>query len=97
MFPRAARIFVGAEVMLGVTYFLIPPSLLRAAVYCTVSLGMVVAVVIGTRMWRPARPMAWYLIATGQLLFSIGDTINHYREWVRGTEVPFPSVATAST
>jgi diguanylate cyclase len=85
MFPRAARIFVGVEVALGVAYFLIPPSGVRAAVYCAASLGMVVAVVLGTRLWWPSRPTAWYLIASGQLLFSIGDTYSYYYyEWVRG-------------
>ena len=92
MFPRAARIFVGVEVVFGVAYFLLPPSLLRAAVYCIVSLSMVVAVVVGVRRWKPAQPMAWYLIAAGQLLFSIGDAINYYREWVLKAEIPFPSV-----
>jgi signal transduction histidine kinase len=93
MFPRAARIFVGVEVVFGVAYFLIPPSGLRAVAYSIVSLGMVVAVVVGVRRWKPAQPMAWYLIAAGQLLFSIGDAINYYREWVLGTEIPFPSAA----
>jgi hypothetical protein len=84
---------VGVEVMFGVAYFLIPPSGLRAVAYSIVSLGMVAAVVVGVRRWKPAQPMAWYLIAGGQLLFSIGDAINYYREWVLKTEIPFPSVA----
>ena len=92
MFPRAARIFVGVEVVFGVAYFLLPPSALRAATYSVVSLGMVVAILVGVRRWKPAQPMAWYLIAAGQLLFSIGDGINYYREWVLKTEIPFPSV-----
>jgi signal transduction histidine kinase len=93
MFPRAARVFVAAEVLFGVAYFLLPPSGLRAIAYNATSLGMVVAVVVGTRRWRPARPMAWYLIAAGQLLFSIGDVYSFYHEWVLKTELPFPSVA----
>ena len=97
MFPRAARIFVGVEVVFGVAYFLIPPSGLRAVVYSVVSLGMVVAVVVGVRRWKPAQPMAWYQIAAGQLLFSIGDAINYYREWVLETEIPSHRSATAST
>ena len=50
MFPRAARVFVAVELLLGVTYFLLPASRLRAVVYCAASLGMVVAVVVGTRI-----------------------------------------------
>jgi len=93
MFPRASRVFVGVEVAFGAAYFLLPPSGLRAAVYSGISLGMVVAVVAGVRRWRPAQPTAWYLIAGGQLLFSVGDAISYYREWVQHGEVPFPSLA----
>ena len=93
MFPLAARVFVAAELLLGIVYFMLPPSGLRAVAYCSASLGMVVAVVVGVRIWRPARPMAWYLIAGGQLLFTIGDAYSFYHEWVLGLEVPFPSIA----
>ena len=72
---------------------MLPPSGLRAVVYCATSLGMVVAVVVGVRMWRPSRPLAWYLIAVGQLLFTVGDAYSFYHEWVLGLEVPFPSIA----
>ncbi|HEV3505480.1 MAG TPA: histidine kinase [Actinomycetes bacterium] len=54
---------------------------------------MVVAIVIGTRVWRPSRPLAWYLIAFGQLLFTAGDAYSSFHEWVLGLEVPFPSIA----
>jgi hypothetical protein len=56
---RPARIFLAVELLLGAIYFLLPDSLLRAAVYCTMGLGMVVAVVVGTRLYRPSRPLAW--------------------------------------
>ena len=45
--------------LLGGAYFVLPPSGLRAVVYCATSLGMVVAVFVGVRMWRPSRPLAW--------------------------------------
>jgi hypothetical protein len=57
---------------------------------------MVVAVVVGVRRWMPSRPLAWYLIAVGQLLFTIGDAYSFYHQWVLGLEVPFPSIADAS-
>jgi uncharacterized membrane protein YjdF len=60
----------------------LPPSGLRAVVYCATSLVMVVAIVIGTRRWRPSSPMAWYLMAFGQLLFTIGDAYSFFYEWV---------------
>jgi signal transduction histidine kinase len=95
MFPRAARVFVAVELLLGVAYFLLPPSGTRAVVYCATSLGMVVAVVVGVRLWWPSRPLAWYLIAVGQLLFTVGDAYSYYHEWVLGLEVPSPSIADA--
>ena len=72
---RTARIFLAVELLLGVTYFLLPDSLLRAVVYCALGLGMVVAVVVGTRLYWPSQPLAWYLIAAGQLSFTVGDAI----------------------
>jgi signal transduction histidine kinase len=92
---RPARIFLAAELLLGATYFLLPDSLLRAAVYCTLGLGMVAAVVVGTRRYRPSRPLAWYLLAAGQLSVTVGDAINYTYQWVLELEPPYPSVADA--
>jgi hypothetical protein len=90
---RPARIFLAAELLLGIAYFLLPDSLLRAVVYCTLGLGMMVAVVVGTRLHRPAQPLAWYLLAGGQLSFTVGDAINYTYQWVLEVEPPYPSVA----
>jgi hypothetical protein len=95
MFPRAARAFLAVELLLGIAYFVLPSSGVRGAIYCATSLGMVVAVIVGTRRWRPSAPMAWYLIAFGQLLFTIGDAYSFFHEWVLHLEVPSPSVADA--
>jgi hypothetical protein len=92
---RTARICLAVELLLGVTYFLLPDSLLRAVVYCSLGLGMVVAVVVGTRLYWPSRPLAWYLIAAGQLSFTVGDAINYTYQWVLEVEPPYPSVADA--
>jgi signal transduction histidine kinase len=91
--PRAARIFLAVELVLGAAYFLMPDSLPRAIVYCTLGLGMVVAVVVGVRIRRPSRPLAWYLLAAGQLSFTVGDAINYTYEWVLQVPAPYPSVA----
>ena len=37
MFPRAARVFVAIELLMGVIYFLLPPSGLRGVAYCATS------------------------------------------------------------
>ena len=90
---RPARIFLAVGLLLGVTYFRLPDSLLRAVVYCALELGMVVAVVVGTRLFRPSKPLAWYLLAAGQLSFTVGDAINYTYQWVLEVEPPYPSVA----
>jgi signal transduction histidine kinase len=91
--PRVARGFLAVEVILGAGYFVLPPSLLRAVVYCAIELSTVVAMVVGVRLWRPSRPLAWYLLAAGQLSFTVGDAINYAYEWVLQLEAPYPSVA----
>jgi signal transduction histidine kinase len=91
--PRVARIFLAVVVVLGAGYFVLPPSLLRAAVYCAIELATVVALAAGARRWRPSRPLAWYLLAAGQLSFAVGDAINYAYEWVFHLEAPYPSVA----
>ena len=59
MFPRAARVFVAVSAScLGVRVLLAVPPGLRAVASGATSLGMVVAVVVGVRMWRPSRPLA---------------------------------------
>jgi signal transduction histidine kinase len=91
--PRVARMFLAVELVLAAGYFVLSPSALRAVVYCAIELGTVAALVIGARIWRPSRPLAWYLLAGGQLSFTIGDAINYTYEWVLHLEAPYPSVA----
>jgi signal transduction histidine kinase len=91
--PRVARIFLAVAVVLGAAYFALPPSPLRAVVYCAIELSTVAALAAGARIWRPSRPLAWYLLAAGQLSFTVGDAINYAYEWVFHLEAPYPSVA----
>jgi hypothetical protein len=98
--PRAARIFLAVELALGVAYFVLPASALRASVYCAIELGMVVAVVVGVRTYRPSRPWAWYLLAAGQLCFTVGDAILYAYEWALQVEAPsrrWPTPSTSSS
>ena len=90
---RPARTFLAAELLLGIAYFLLPDSLPGAVAWCMLGLAMVVAVVAGARLHRPAQPLAWYLVAAGQLSFTVGDAINYTYQWVLKVEPPYPSVA----
>jgi signal transduction histidine kinase len=93
--PRVARVFLAVELVLGAGYFVLPPSLPRALAYCGLGLGTALALAAGARRWRPSRPLAWYLMAVGQLSFVVGDAILYTYEWVLHLEAPFPSVADA--
>ena len=57
---------------------------------------MVMAVVVGTRLYRPSRPLAWFLLAAGPL-FTAGDAINYTYQWVFQVEPPYPSSPMSST
>jgi signal transduction histidine kinase len=87
------RVFLAVEAILTAGYFLMPPSSAKAACYSAVGVSSAAALVVGVRTYRPRRPLAWYLLAAGQLLFTSGDTINSAYQWVLKTEVPFPSSA----
>jgi len=93
--PKPLRIFLAAEALFTLGYFLLPPSGFKAASYAALGLTAVIAVVTGTRTYRPRRPQAWYLLAAGLLMLTVGDTVNNSYEWVLEQEAPFPSVADA--
>jgi signal transduction histidine kinase len=92
---RPLRIFLGAEALFTLGYFLLAPSAFKAASWAALGLTAAAAAVVGTRGQRPREPLAWYLLAAGLLTFTAGDTINNAYEWVFQLEAPFPSVADA--
>jgi signal transduction histidine kinase len=87
------RLFLAAEAVFTLGYFVLPPSAAKAACYTALGLVAVSAIVAGVRLHRPSRPLAWYLLATGQLMFSAGDSINNTYGWILHVEAPFPSIA----
>jgi signal transduction histidine kinase len=87
------RSFLTAEAVFVLGYFLLPPSELKTASYAALGLSSVVALVVGTRIYRPRQPLAWYLLAGGLLSLTVGDTINNGYEWVLQVEAPFPNLA----
>jgi signal transduction histidine kinase len=72
-------------------YFRIDGLLALNLAYDGIGLSSVVAIVLGVRLFRPSRAVAWYLLALGQLAFVAGDVVWSVLE-VAG-EVPFPSAA----
>ncbi|HSW42399.1 MAG TPA: EAL domain-containing protein [Patescibacteria group bacterium] len=81
---------VAAAAML--VHFALPTgSLEQGVLYSLVGLSAVVAIGTGLRVHRPARALAWLLIAASQLLFFAGDILWIWLESIG--ETPFPSVA----
>jgi diguanylate cyclase (GGDEF)-like protein len=68
------------------------PRLMTDLMYSLVSLSVCVAIVVAIRRYRPRAAVAWYLMAAGQALWVIGDSLFSYLEDVLHQE-PFPSVA----
>ena len=95
MRSRPLRLFLGAEVLFTLGYFLLPPSGLKAASYAGLGLAAAAALVVGARTFKPRQSLAWYLLAGGLFSLAAGDTINNSYEWVFKTEAPFPSPADA--
>jgi hypothetical protein len=88
------RVFLAVGVLLTLGYFILP-SAAKPACYAALGLAGAVALIAGVRLYRPSRPLAWYLLAAGQLLFSAGDAVNNTYAWILHVEPPFPSVADA--
>jgi diguanylate cyclase (GGDEF)-like protein/PAS domain S-box-containing protein len=91
--PPPWRIYLLGGCFVATAYFLATSPHLHHALYISLGLSSVVAVLIGVRRWRPRNAIAWYLLAGGQLGFVAADSIRAYYESVLGVEAPFPGLA----
>lgn len=95
----AWRIYLLLGVLTASGYFFIPSPDTRNLVYDVVNnvvgVSTVAAVLIGVRVFRPARALPWYLFATGLLLFVAGDLIVTTYEVFMRVRVPSPTLADA--
>jgi diguanylate cyclase (GGDEF)-like protein len=82
---------VGGSV-LAVGYFLLPPGVGKAVSYEAISLLAAVAIVVGVRRHRPARPALWYCFAAGQAGWGLGDAVYDFYQYALDAD-PFPSAA----
>ena len=94
---RLWLIFLVAGALATVAYFVINSAVGQAAVYSSVGLGSVVAVVVGTVVnpIERSRALSWWLIGGGVLMFVVGDIVWDVYEIGLDREVPFPSYADA--
>ncbi len=68
------------------------PRAVQDTVYDLVSLSVVVAIVVGTRLHQPRARVAWYLMAIGQGLWVIADTTFNWGQDVLHVET-FPTIS----
>jgi signal transduction histidine kinase len=89
----AWRLYLGAGAIATGVYYLLPPGP-RAVLNVVVGASAVAAIAAGIAWHRPARRLAWWLIAAAQGLFVAGDALFSINELVLHIE-PFPSLADA--
>jgi signal transduction histidine kinase len=92
--PNPMRVFLAVGALLTLGYFILP-SAAKPPCYAALGVAGAIALIAGVRLYRPSRPLAWYLLAAGQLLFTAGDAVNNIYAWILHLEPPFPSVADA--
>jgi signal transduction histidine kinase len=84
--------YLALGAVLCAAYYLVPPTVAKLVVWPLIGGSSVVAIVAGTRWHRPAYPLAWYLVAAGQLSFITGDWLYVVRVRVLQAGQVFPSV-----
>jgi diguanylate cyclase (GGDEF)-like protein len=84
---------VAAGVLATAGYYLLPgQSIVSTVVYDLIGFLAGVAMLVGVRLFRPARPAMWYWFAAGQFMSVLGDVI--WSIYVFGLDrSPYPSIA----
>lgn len=85
-------VFVAVGFVVIGGYHLMPVGLAQDAVYQLVGLSSAAAIVIGVRINHPARRRPWFLMAAGQLLWSVADAVFSFDATILGND-RFPSPA----
>jgi diguanylate cyclase (GGDEF)-like protein len=89
---RAWRGYLVVGAVAAAVIVAIPDSWWYTAWYDTIGLSAVVAILVGVRWHRPRTPLTWWLLASGQLLFVVGDLLFDLHERVWEIDA-FPSAA----
>ena len=91
-FTWSAFLLAGAVAVVG--YQVVPAGIGDDAIYAAIGLASVATIFFGATIHRPTLRSPWYLMATGQLLWVIGDIVDSWRTDVDKVVV-FPSLADA--
>ena len=89
---RGPLVAVSVLFALGLASYLFLPMLWQDVTYQVLGMVAVVSVLAGVRLWRPPRPIGWYLLAAGLAMFSAADAMWFFYDAVLHQEVPDPSV-----
>jgi diguanylate cyclase (GGDEF)-like protein len=88
------RVYLGVGLIVVVGYYAVPMGIAADVLYVAIGLSCVAAICVGVRIHQPARRSPWYVMAAGQLLWTIGDAVDSWYVDVSKTSV-FPSAADA--
>ncbi len=84
--------YLGLGVLAMSVELALPGGLTRDLLYVALGASAVVATLVGVRMHRPCRPLAWYLMAAGVAAWVLGDVLWTVFDHVLDVD-PFPSAA----
>ena len=94
--PSAGRwvwkAYLAGGAVLLLLYYFYAPVRGNGFIMNAIGLSSAVAMLVGTRMHRPATRVAWHLFALGHVLFVIGDLFYYSYPLIFDTEIPFPSI-----
>ncbi|MFE9028439.1 aminotransferase class I/II-fold pyridoxal phosphate-dependent enzyme [Streptomyces iakyrus] len=90
---RLMALYVTLVAAVTVVYMTVP--VMVPVMWAVMGLAGVAAMLIGTRLHRPAHAWPWWVLAAGLLVFIGGDTYYFVMERYLGASNPFPSPADA--
>ncbi|MFF8939366.1 aminotransferase class I/II-fold pyridoxal phosphate-dependent enzyme [Streptomyces paradoxus] len=86
-------VYVILVAVVTIVYMTVP--VMVPVMWAVMGLAGVAAILIGTRLYRPAHPWPWWVLAAGLLVFIAGGTYYFVTEQYLGASDPFPSPADA--
>jgi diguanylate cyclase (GGDEF)-like protein len=93
--PMAWKVVLAIGFAVVAAYFLVPTEAGKDLTYSAIGIASTAAVLIATRIRRPAERWGWYLLAAASACFVVGDGVLNLYDMILHTVPPFPSVADA--
>ncbi|MCW2642671.1 MAG: diguanylate cyclase [Dactylosporangium sp.] len=91
----AWSLWMTTGVLAIVVHLWVPAGAPNAILNEGIGAATVVAILVGVRLHRPARPRLWYLLAAAQAAVMVGDALFDYYKYVLHQD-PYPSMADVS-